>query len=178
MPGGAPSGGAVPQYSPEPGRFGAPGAPGYGAPHFGGYPPAARTPTASPTDLGIAACGLALFGFSFAPMAKIDGYASELLNAWHAGFRAFLIVALLGLGLGVVSVLKSFELTPIPDRMLSFKLDQLAVVVGFVGLVVSLGNVIGAFSGMSVGWGSIITLLVSAGLTALGVVNLKTSGDL
>lgn len=171
QPGTVPPGYAAPGYGPP----GTP--PGYGYPPAAGYatPAAARTLAIEPTDLVIAACGLAMFGFSFAPI--LTG-VSEAVNGWDELFRQFIFVALLGAAIGVVFVLKTLTAVKIPERIVSFTIDQLAVVVGLVGVLCGAGLVVGTPDGVSMGWGAIVVLLVSIGMCVAAVVNLSKAKQL
>lgn len=169
---------AMPPGYPTAGTPSPPGVPGYGMPGGYGY---ARKPGAPshPIDYAIAVCGIVLFLLSFVP---IEGQ----LLMWTGPFtiRHFMFLALFGLGIGVLSICKAIASVPIPQKIVSFFPDQLAIFVGFYGTVIVLSFLMGTGNSFSTEarfsklWPIYAQLPVSLAIIVLAFFNLKADGEL
>jgi hypothetical protein len=155
-----------------------PGAPAY--PTSTAPAGASTSLTLSPGALVVAISGLVGFIFSFLALfseSSGSSFSSDFsVSSWNDGFRPFMLLALLLLIAAILYGLKMFGVK-LPEKVLTFSMAQLVLVIGVYGTLLSFGELISNHTGADVGVGLIFMLLTSIGVIVGGVLELAASGE-
>jgi hypothetical protein len=156
------------------------GAPGLGAPSAPSAPMPALTELARKPTLGqaiVMVTGVLLFVWGFLPWYSDAGGSA---NAWSTETIPGLLltatwVPLLSLAIAIFVAIKVFA-NGFPDRVFGFTWPQLSMVVGLIGVLISLGFLVanrslGNLGSLSLGIGLILSFITSLVLLAGGVLD-------
>lgn len=136
--------------------------------------------TPKPSQIVLMASGAVTFVFSFLAFYKVDygfGSGSKSFNAWDGDAGTLFMAswpALFGLIVGGLVAATVFGNVSLPERILTFTVKQIFVVLSFSGFIIMLGYLLGggAGEGPDKGFGFFIMLLGSIGLLVGSVMEL------